>query len=90
VRRELGSRSGDAGRHVWLLGKQRLDPIDDRAHAGGAAQITVDDNPLFGREFGDRWRQPPEQGMAVADTAEQYAATGTGADRFQMHQQRFE
>ena len=28
-----------AGKHVPLLGKQRLDPIDYRAHAGGAAQI---------------------------------------------------
>jgi hypothetical protein len=30
---------------VPLLGKQRFQPIDYRSHAGGAAQITVDDDP---------------------------------------------
>jgi len=30
---------GDAGEYVPLLGKERLDPIDYRAQAGGAAQI---------------------------------------------------
>ena len=43
-----------AGKQVPLLGKQRLDPIDYRAHAGGTAQITVDDDPVFGRDFEDR------------------------------------
>ncbi len=52
----------DASEYVPLLGKQRLDPIDDRAHAGGAAQITVDDDPVFGGDFGDRRSQPLEQG----------------------------
>ena len=78
----------DAGEYVPLLGKQRLDPIDYRAHAGGAAQITVDDDPVFRRDFGDRRGQPLEQRMAVADIAGQYAAAGTGADRFQMHEHR--
>jgi hypothetical protein len=31
------SSLGDASEYVPLLGKQRLDPIDYRAHAGGAA-----------------------------------------------------
>jgi hypothetical protein len=43
-----------AGKDVPLLGKQRLDPIDYRAHAGGAAKITVDNDPVFGRDFGVR------------------------------------
>jgi hypothetical protein len=47
---------GGTGEYVALLGKQRLDPIDYRAHAGGAAQITVDDDPVFSRDFGDRRR----------------------------------
>ena len=42
------SSLGDAGEYVPLLDKQRLDPIDYRAHAGGAAQIAVDDDPVFG------------------------------------------
>jgi hypothetical protein len=45
------SRSDNAGEYVPLLGKQCLDPVDYRAHAGGAAQIAVDDNPVFGRDF---------------------------------------
>jgi hypothetical protein len=61
------SSLGGASKHVPLLGKQRLHPIDYRAHAGGAAQITVDDDPVFGGDFGDRRSQPLEQGMAVAD-----------------------
>ncbi len=58
-----------AGKHVPLLGKQRLHPIDDRAHAGGAAQIAVDDDPVFGGDLRDWRRQPLKQGMAVADIA---------------------
>jgi hypothetical protein len=61
------SSLGDASDYVPLLGKQRLDPIDYRAHAGGAAQIAVDDDPVFGGDFGDRRGQPLEQGMAVAE-----------------------
>src|SRR5712692_1333813 len=82
------SSLGDASEYVPLLGKLRLDPIDYRAHAGGAAQITVDDDPVFGGDLGDRRSEPLEQGMAVADIAGQYAAAGTGADRFQMHEHR--
>ena len=37
MRRQVSPR--DAGEYVPLLGKQRLDPIDYRAHAGGAAKI---------------------------------------------------
>jgi len=33
------------------LGKQRPHPIDYRTHAGGAAQIAVDDDPIFRRRF---------------------------------------
>src|SRR6516225_6731545 len=77
-----------AGKNVPLLGKQRLHPIDYRAYAGGAAQITVNDDPVFGCDFGDRRSQPLEQRLAVADIAGQYAAAGTGADRFQMHKHR--
>jgi len=82
------SRSGDAGEYLPLLGEQRLDPVDDRAHAGGAAQIAVDDHPIGGGEFRDRRGQPLQEGMAVADIAGDYAAAGAGADRFHMHQQR--
>ncbi len=70
---------GGTGEQVPLLGKQRLHPIDHRTHTGGAAQVTVDDDPVFGRQFGDRRGQPLEQGMAVADIAGQYAAAGAGA-----------
>ena len=83
-----GSRSDDAGEYVAVLGKQRLDPVDHRADAGGAAQITVDDDPVFSGDFGDRRGQPLEQRMAVADIAGEYAAAGAGADRFQMHKHR--
>src|SRR6266702_1253544 len=79
---------GDASDYVPLLGKKRLDPTDYRSHAGGAAQITVDDDPVFGGDFGDRRGQPFEERMAVADITGQYAAAGTGADRFQMHEHR--
>jgi len=58
--------SGDAGEHVALLVEQRLHPIDCRAHAGGAAQITVDEDPVLGGDFGDRRGPPFEEGMAVA------------------------
>jgi hypothetical protein len=37
------------GDHVPLLGKQCLYPIDHCAHAGGAAQVTVDDDPVLSR-----------------------------------------
>src|SRR6516162_9911209 len=74
------SRSGDTGEYFPLFGKQRLDPVDDRAHAGGAAQVTMNDDPVFGGNFGDRRCQPFEQGMAVADIAGQYPAAGAGAD----------
>jgi len=43
-----------------LLSKYRLHPIDDRTHHVGAPQITVDDDPVFGVEFGDGRRQPFE------------------------------
>src|ERR1700738_648563 len=36
---------GDAGESVPLLGKQRLDPIDYRAHAGGAAPVRCRGEP---------------------------------------------
>src|ERR1700720_15643 len=78
-RTSTSSSLGDASEYVPPLGKQCLDPIDYRAHAGGAAQITVDDDPVFGRESGDRRRQPLKQGMVVADITGQYAAGGTGA-----------
>ena len=55
--------------YVPLLGKQRLDPIDYRARTGRAAQIAVNDDPIFGRDFLYRRRQPLEQRMAVADIA---------------------
>src|SRR5580704_18494543 len=58
-----------AGKHVALLGKQRLHPIDDRAHAGGAAQVAMDDDPVVGRNLADWRHQPLEQGMAIADIA---------------------
>jgi hypothetical protein len=44
----------DPRERVPLLGKQSLHPIDYRTHAGGAAQIAVDNDPVFGRDFGDR------------------------------------
>jgi hypothetical protein len=77
----LTERLDDASQHVPLRGEQRLHPVDYRAHAGGAAQITADDDP--GLDFGDRWRQPLEQRMAVADIARQHASAGTDADCFQ-------
>ena len=83
-----GFSSDDASEYVPLLGKQRLHPIDYRTHTGRAAQIAVDDDPVLGGDFGDRWCQPLEQRMAVAVIAGQYAAAGTGADRFLMHQHR--
>jgi GNAT superfamily N-acetyltransferase len=48
--------------------QQPLHPIDYCAHAGGAAQIAVNDDPVLGHDFGDRWGQPLEQRMAVADS----------------------
>jgi hypothetical protein len=72
-RRVFGSSLGDASEYVPVLGKYRLYPIDYRAHAGGTAQITVHDDPVFGGDFGDRRRQPLEQGMAVANIAGQRA-----------------
>src|SRR6266700_1957373 len=39
------------GQHVTLFSKQRLDPIDDRAHANRAAQIAVHDDPVFGGDL---------------------------------------
>ena len=74
--------------YVPLLGKQHLEPIDYRAHAGGTAQIAVDVDPVFGRDFGDRRGQPFEERIAVADITGQYAAAGAGADCFQMHNDR--
>jgi hypothetical protein len=47
-----GCRSGCTGEYVPLLATQRLDPIDYRAHPGGATQITMDDDPVFGGDFG--------------------------------------
>jgi transposase InsO family protein len=55
----------DPSEHLPLLGKQSLHPIDHCAHAGGAAQIAVNDDPVFGRDFGDRWGQPLEQNFVA-------------------------
>src|SRR5271166_1430163 len=87
-RAPTSSSLGHASEYLPLPGKQRLDPIDNRTHAGGAAQIPVDDDPVFGCDFEDRRSQPLEQRMAVADIAGQYPAAGTGADCLQMHQHR--
>src|SRR5437763_1746252 len=62
--------------------------VDDSAHAGGAAQVAVDNHPISGGKLGDRRRQPLEERMAVADIARDDAAAGTGADCLDMHQQR--
>ena len=56
----------DARDNVSLLGKERLDPINYSADAGGAAQITVDNDPVFGSDFWDRWGQSFKQRMAVS------------------------
>jgi hypothetical protein len=70
--------------HFPLLGEHLSYPVHHRAHASGATQIAMNDDPILGREFGD-WRgQPLEQGMAVADIARQRSAPGSRADRFQM------
>src|SRR5205823_14966950 len=78
----------DAGDNVLLLGKEHLDPINYSAHAGRAAQITVDNDPVFGSDFWDRWGQSFKQRMAVSHITGQHAAPSTGADRLQMHQHR--
>ena len=64
---------------VPLLGERLSHPAYHRAHARGAAQIAVNDDPVFGGEFGDPRGLPLEQRMPVADIARQYAAAGTGA-----------
>src|SRR6202040_1810428 len=78
----------DAGDNVSLLGKEHLDPINYSAHAGRAAQITVDNDPVFGSDFWDRWGQSFKQRMAVSHITGQHAAPSAGADRLQMHQHR--
>jgi len=72
---------------VAMLPMQSVD-LDYPAHASGAAQIAVDDDPVFGHDFGDQRSQSFEQGRAVANVAGQHAATGAGVDRFQMHEHR--
>jgi hypothetical protein len=79
---------GGTGDHFPLLGERLSHPVYHRTHARGAAQIRMNDDPVFGSEFGDPRGQPLEQRMPVADIARQRAAAGTGADRFQMHEHR--
>src|SRR6266566_5821702 len=68
----------DAGDNVSLLGKEHLDPINYSAHAGRAAQITVDNDPVFGSDFWDRRGQSFKQRMAVSHITGQHAAPSTG------------
>ena len=65
----LASLLADAGERVTVLVEELPDPRDHRPHTGGPAQIAMDDDPVFGRDFGDRRCQPLEQRMAVADVA---------------------
>ncbi len=67
--------------NVSLLGKEQLDPINYSAHAGRAARITVDNDPVFGSDFWDRWGQSFKQRMAVSHITGQHAAPCTGSDR---------
>src|SRR5918993_1683578 len=80
---------GIPGDHVALLGERPSYPVDRRAHARGAPQIAMDDDPVGRGKLGNRRGQPLEDRMGVADIARQHAAAGSGADGFRVHQQRW-
>src|SRR5262249_29802982 len=44
-----------AGERVALLGEHRMHPIDDGTDTGGATQIAMDDDPVFGGDLRN-WR----------------------------------
>src|SRR5579885_37956 len=79
-----GSRA-NPGERVAVLVEQGADPVDGGAHADGAAQIAVHDDPILGGDLVDRWRQALEQRVVVADKAREDAAPRPGANRRPLH-----
>src|SRR6202023_1240945 len=72
---------GGTGDQFPLLGERLSHPVYHRTHARGAAQIRMNDDPVFGSEFKNPRGQPLEQRMAVADIARQRAARVPAAAR---------